>query len=75
MGGFQAKKASAFPTSHWHMESICDKGGRSVPIKGMFFPHTWGKTGNLVVGGCRLLLFDKFLAIHQVLGYYHTLPI
>jgi len=54
MGGFQAKKASAFPTSHWHMESICDKGGRSVPIKGMFFPHTWGKTGNLVVGGCRL---------------------
>jgi len=36
------------------MESICDKGGRSVPIKGMFFPHTWGKTGNLVVGGCRL---------------------
>jgi len=40
-GWFSRKNTSAFPTSHRHMESICDKGGRSVPIKGLFFPHTY----------------------------------
>jgi len=58
MGGFPAKKASAFPTSHRHMESICDKGGRSVPIKGLFFPHTHMMGENRLFG-CGWLSADR----------------